>query len=236
MEMNNMNAKIMIVEDDAPLAKSIKEYLTIEQFETRVISRGDQAESAILDWQPDIVLLDVMLPGKDGISICRDVRPDYSGIIIMFTAKDDEIDQVVGLEIGADDYLTKPVKPRILLAKIKALLRSQERNNKPSLPPIDNLTVGDLYIDISLRQAKLNNELISLTSAEYDLLLLLTKNAGIILSRSTIVEKIKGYEYDGIDRSVDNLISQLRKKLGDDPKQPIKLKTIRSKGYILLDR
>jgi len=231
-----MNAKIMIVEDDAPLAQSIKEYLTIEQFDARVISRGSEAEAAILDWQPDIVLLDVMLPGKDGVSICRDLRSEYDGIIIMFTAKDDEIDQVVGLEIGADDYLTKPVKPRILLAKLKAFLRKQERTSKPSPAPIDNLTIGDIKVDTTLRQAHLNNELICLTDAEYDLLVLLAVNVGVILSRSTIVEKTRGYEYDGIDRSVDNLISQLRKKLGDDPRQPVKLKTIRSKGYVLLDR
>ncbi|MFC1236335.1 response regulator [Vibrio sp. F74] len=231
-----MNAKIMIVEDDAPLAQSIREYLTIEQFDARVISRGSEAEAAILDWQPDIVLLDVMLPGKDGVSICRDLRSEYDGIIIMFTAKDDEIDQVVGLEIGADDYLTKPVKPRILLAKLKAFLRKQERTNKPSSAPVDSLTIGDIKVDTTLRQAHLKNELISLTDAEYDLLVLLAVNVGVILSRSTIVEKTRGYEYDGIDRSVDNLISQLRKKLGDDPKQPVKLKTIRSKGYVLLDR
>lgn len=230
-----MNAKIVIVEDDAPLAKSIKEYLTLEQFNVKVVSKGTEAESSILDWQPDIVLLDVMLPGKDGISICRDLRPMYDGIIIMFTAKDEEIDQVVGLEIGADDYLTKPVKPRILLAKLKAFLRKQERTSKNIQEQEDRIIAGDITIDLTLRQAYLNKELISLTDAEYDLLVLLGRNVGTVLSRSTIVEKTRGYEYDGIDRSVDNLISQLRKKLGDDPKQPVRLKTIRSKGYVLLD-
>lgn len=231
-----MNSKVMIVEDDAPLAQSIKEYLTIEQFNAKIVSKGSDAEEAVLEWQPDIVLLDVMLPGKDGISICRDLRPKFDGIIIMFTAKDEEIDQVVGLEIGADDYLTKPVKPRILLAKLKAFLRKQERLSNLLPEKSNSLTAGDIHVDLALRQAFLNTELISLTDAEYDLLVLLAENAGTVLSRNTIVRKTRGYEYDGIDRSVDNLISQLRKKLGDDPKQPVKLKTIRSKGYILLDR
>ena len=118
-----MKTKILVVEDDTPLAESICEYLTFEGYLVEIVSDGESAVSKILEWQPALVILDIMLPKKDGLTVCREVRPFYNGFILMFTAREEEIDQVVGLEIGADDYLLKPVKPRLLLAKIKAFLR-----------------------------------------------------------------------------------------------------------------
>ena len=231
-----MKTKILVVEDDLPLAESIQEYLTIEGYQVEIESNGEHAVSRILQWQPALVLLDVMLPNKDGLTVCREVRQSYSGYILMFTAREEEIDQVVGLEIGADDYLLKPVKPRLLLAKIKAFLRRGHPTDSLAIKPQtkESITFGQLIINTHNRTVSLAMQHIQLTDGEYDLLLLLAKNAGVILSRSDIVEKIKGYHYDGIERGVDNHISQLRKKLGDNARNPIKIKTIRSKGYLFV--
>lgn len=231
-----MNNKILIVEDDAPLAESICEYLTFEGYQVETVSNGNQAVSKILSWNPELVILDIMLPEKDGLTVCREVRPFYNGYILMFTAREEEIDQVVGLEIGADDYLLKPVKPRLLLAKIKAFLRrghSVESLNSTQQPN-DLLVFGVLHIDIVKRTVTLDRSHVQLTDGEYDLLVLLAHHAGQILSREEIIEKTKGYSYDGVERSVDNHISQLRKKLGDNGRNPFRLKTIRSKGYLFV--
>jgi DNA-binding response OmpR family regulator len=231
-----MKTKILIVEDDLPLAESINEYLTYEGYQVKVVSNGQQAVLTILDWHPALVLLDVMLPKKDGLTVCREVRPLYKGYILMFTAREEEIDQIVGLEIGADDYLLKPVKPRLMLAKIKAFLRRDQTIDTCSINQSINksLTFGGLAIDLQKRSVTLNELFIQLTDGEYDLLVLLARNAGNILSRNDIVEQIKGYHYDGIERGIDNHISQLRKKLGDNARNSFRIKTIRSKGYLFV--
>jgi DNA-binding response OmpR family regulator len=231
-----MKTKILIVEDDAPLAESISEYLTFEGFDVETVSNGNQAVSTILDLQPDLVILDIMLPEKDGLTVCREVRPFYDGYILMFTAREEEIDQVVGLEIGADDYLLKPVKPRLLLAKIKAFLRRGQYIEPLSSTQheIVPLVFGKLCIDTVKRAVTLDRSHIQLTDGEYDLLVLLAQHSGNILSREKIIEQTKGYSYDGVERSVDNHISQLRKKLGDNGRNPFRLKTIRSKGYLFV--
>ena len=231
-----MSTKILIVEDDIPLAESINEYLTYQGYQIKVVSNGEQAISSILTWQPALVLLDVMLPKKDGLTVCREVRPLYNGYILMFTAREEEIDQIVGLEIGADDYLLKPVKPRLMLAKIKAFLRREQTVDIRSKNQLVNqsITFGQLTINLQKRSVILNELIIQLTDGEYDLLILLAKNAGEILSRNDIVEQIKGYHYDGIERGVDNHISQLRKKLGDNARNSFRIKTIRSKGYLFV--
>lgn len=231
-----MKTKILIVEDDLPLAESIQEYLNYEGYQVEIISNGVLAVSRILEWQPALVILDIMLPQKDGLSVCREVRPQYNGYILMFTAREEEIDQIVGLEIGADDYLLKPVKPRMLLAKIKAFLRrdrlaeSIAENQQVS----EYISFGQLAINTQKRSVTLADVAIKLTDGEYDLLITLAKNAGNILSRNDIVEQVKGYYYDGIERGVDNHICQLRKKLGDDARNPFKIKTIRSRGYLFV--
>lgn len=231
-----MKTKILVVEDDWPLAESIQEYLSFEGYQVEIVSDGQQAVSTIVEWQPALVILDLMLPQKDGLTVCREVRPLYKGYILMFTAREEEIDQIVGLEIGADDYLLKPVKPRLLLAKIKAFLRRDQSIDSliSSQQVKENITFGQLSIATQKRTVSLGGALIQLTDGEYDLLTLLAKNAGNILSRDQIVEQIKGYHYDGIERGVDNHISQLRKKLGDDARNSLKIKTIRSKGYLFV--
>jgi DNA-binding response OmpR family regulator len=224
-------ASILLVEDNHLLSSSIAEYLQMEGYSVSIEANGIIAQQRILNELPDLIILDLMLPGKDGVSICREVRASYPGFIIMFTAKEDEIDQIIGLEIGADDYLIKPVKPRLLLAKINAFLRRKESYSEQGNTIIRH---GSLCIDTQKRLVQLKNVEIDITAAEYEVLLLLVKNAGEILSRDFMTQHLKGLQYDGLERSTDNRISQLRKKLDDSARSPKKIKTIRSKGYLFI--
>ena len=202
-------------------------------------THGGAAVERIRSEQPDLVVLDLMLPGEDGLSICRRVRPQYSGPIIMLTARTDDLDQVLGLEMGADDYVSKPVKPRVLLARIRAMLRRVTENAQGQGGEVNGeeparLQFNDLVVDRSMREAWLNDESIDLTSAEFDLLWLLASNAGRVLSREEIFTALRGIEYDGQDRSIDVRVSRIRPKIGDDPIHPRRIKTVRSKGYLFV--
>lgn len=229
----NQGSRILLVEDDRALADAINEYLSGEGFDVQVVDDGNRAVNEILSSQPDLVILDIMLPGKDGLTVCREVRPSYLGYIIMFTAREDEIDQIVGLELGADDYLIKPVKPRLLLAKVKAFLRRGKLEGAANAGS-NQLCFDNLRIDLTQRAVTLDDNDIALTSAEFDLLAILAKQAGNILSRDTIMQELSGAHYDGLDRTIDNKVSLLRKKLGDDSAVPTRIKTVRSKGYVLV--
>ena len=227
--------QILIVEDDERLAELTREYLQSNGLKVAIESDGAKAAARILRDQPDLVVLDLMLPGEDGLSICRKVRPSYHGPILMLTARSDDMDQVLGLEMGADDYVCKPVRPRVLLARIRALLRRSEGVSEAA--PVDNqrrLEYGVLVIDSAMREAWLREQSIELTSAEFDLLWLLASNAGRILSREEIFTALRGIEYDGLDRSIDVRISRIRPKIGDDPMHPRLIKTVRSKGYLFV--
>ncbi len=223
--------QILLVEDDVRLSTLIQEYLQQQAMVVAIEHRGDLACQRIIDEHPDLVVLDLMLPGMDGVEICKRVRPQYSGPILMLTARDEEIDQVVGLEIGADDYVTKPVQPRVLLARIRALLRRLPRHT-PSIHDNNQVRIGRFRISIAAREAWLGDKVLELTSNEFDLLWLLASHAGEILTRDRILEQLRGIGYDGLDRSVDIRISRLRKKLEDDTQRPYRIKTIRSKGYL----
>jgi len=226
--------KLLLVEDDVALATSVSEYLTQEGFRVEIETDGALAPEKIMLMQPDLVILDVMLPNKDGISICREVRSQYPGFILMFTAKEDEIEQIVGLEVGADDYLVKPIKPRLLLAKIKSFLRRLSDPTIPEPSGCQDIVFGNLSIAPAARSVEQAGQSIKVTSAEFDLLLLLAKQAGQIVSRDHLMKSTTGLSYDGIERTIDNKISLLRKKLGDDARNPQKIKTVRSKGYMLV--
>ena len=227
--------RILIVEDDQRLADLTREYLEGNGLQVAIEADGGQAVARILNERPDLVVLDLMLPGEDGLSICRKLRGRYEGPILMLTARTDDMDQVLGLELGADDYVCKPVRPRVLLARIRALLRRSETVAEP--PVAENqrrLEFGPLVIDNAMREAWLNERSIELTSAEFDLLWLLAVNAGRILSREEIFNSLRGIEYDGQDRSIDVRISRIRPKIGDDPMHPRLIKTVRSKGYLFV--
>lgn len=227
-----MTKTILLVEDDEKLASLVAEFLQNNDFPTKVIANGTDAIKYINEQPPRAIILDVMLPGADGLTVCRTVRPTYNGPIMMLTAMSDDIDEVAGLETGADDYLSKPVKSRVLLAHLRALLRRIEINE--TVVADDNLIhAGKIKINPQNRSVKCQDETIHLTTAEYNLLWLLAERAGEVISRDELHQKTFRLEYDGSDRSIDLRISRLRRKLGDDPKLPYIIKTIRGEGYLL---
>lgn len=231
--------RILLIEDDVRLSALVREYLENQGMKVDVEHRGDAACARILSEQPDLVVLDLMLPGRDGLEVCRETRHAYRGPILMLTARDEDIDQVVGLELGADDYVTKPVQPRVLLARIRALLRRCERD-VPSfsaaaeLTETSDLIFGKLELGRTSRAVRLKGEEIEVTTSEFELLWFLADNAGEVLNRDAILEAMRGIEYDGLDRSVDVRISRLRKKLGDDSARPSRIKTVWGKGYVFV--
>ena len=229
-----MSTRILLVEDDERLAKLTAEYLRKNEFEVTIEGRGDTAEARILKEDPELVILDIMLPGKDGFEVCRAIRSQYKGVILMLTARDEDLDQILGLELGADDYISKPVQPRLLLARIKALLRRAPTGGEggPSADEADELEFGNFRISQATRSTYLGNDIIDLTTAEFDLLWLLARHAGNILSRDDLLQELRGIGFDGLDRSMDARISRLRRKLGDDPENPTRIKTVRGKGYL----
>ncbi len=221
--------RVLIVEDDADLASMVSDFLTESGFETSIEGRGDVAAKRILSETPDAVVLDVGLPGLSGFEVCQAVRNNYAGAIIMLTARGDEVDEVIGLDVGADDYMSKPVRPQVLLARLRSHLRRQPTSPDTSQP----IVVGTLAIDPSRRSVMLGETRLELTTAEFDLLRLLAEKAGQVLSRTEIYPKLYGLKYDGLDRSLDLRISRLRKKLGDDPARPERVKSVRGVGYML---
>ncbi|MCF2949137.1 response regulator [Paraglaciecola aquimarina] len=233
--MDNIVAKhIMLVEDDQSLAEWFSDYLTENGFLVTLVTRGDVAIDLIVEDQPDIVILDIMLPVKDGFDVCKQVRAEYHGPILMMTARDQETDEVLGLELGADDYVTKPVKPQVLLSRIKALLRRTELNQVASIEQADGLNFGQLSLDLTGRSVRFAGKVVAISSNEFDVLRLLAKAAGQVVSRQALVTELRGIEYDGFDRSMDILVSRLRKKLGDDAQNPYRIKTVWGKGYLFV--
>ncbi len=220
---------VLIVEDDTSLAAMIAEFLEQNGFVARIENRGDVAVARIRTEQPSIVILDLMLPGRDGLDVCRDVRDVYHGHILMLTASGNEVDEVVGLEIGADDYLAKPVRPRILLARMRALLR---RPISPSTAKGVRVCVGNLVVDTAIREARIRDTVLSLTSGEFDMLVFFAANAGEVLSRRLIYQELRGTQYDELDRSMDLMVSRLRKKLEISSGQQEIIKTVRGVGYL----
>lgn len=225
---------ILLVDDDEKLTGLIGDFLRENGFRVETELRGDRAIERIRKEQPRLVILDIMLPGADGLAVCRSVRPHYAGPILMLTALDDDIDEVAALELGADDYLGKPVKPRLLLAHVRALLRRYDEEEAPvkEQPKPEPLRFGPLELDPLSRQARLRDDSVDLTTAEFDVLWHLACHAGTILTRDELYRSIYHLDYDGMDRSLDLRISRLRKKLGDDPKSPRLIKTVRGNGYL----
>ena len=225
--MSVKNEHILVVEDDPSLSEWISDYLVDHGYEVSVANRGDVAVELVEADQPDLVLLDIMLPIKNGFDVCKEIRRFYASPILMMTACVEESDEVLGLELGADDYLSKPIKPRILLARIKALLRRGGET--------DHLTTrlfGELKMDSVSKSVFLNGKVVSVSSNEFDMLWILSAEAGKVISRGELVSRLRGIDYDGFDRSIDIRISRLRKKLEDDPNQPYRIKTVWGKGYL----
>jgi two-component system response regulator RstA len=221
---------MLIVEDDLKLQQMLKAYFLTQGFDVETLDDGSQATETIIEKQPDIVLLDLMLPVSDGLTICRQTRAYYKGKILILTASDDDFDHVAGLETGADDFVTKPIKPRVLLARIRTLLRRQiiDTENKNS----DEVRFGQLLLKNTYKRCELAGAVLSLTDSEFDLLWLLASHSDTVLSRDTLTKALRGIEYDGFDRTIDNKVVRLRKLLGDDNVPAEKIQTIRGKGYL----
>ena len=224
---------ILLVEDDRRLADLTAEYFRQNGLTVAIESRGDQALARFRSEQPRIVLLDLMLPGTDGLTVCRELREIFGGPILIFTARDSDIDQVIGLEAGADDYVAKPVDPMVLLARTRALLRRVE-NGREQQKSIGDIVLGGLRISEAAQEVWLDGVIVQLTTQEFELLHLLARYAGKILSREDIFHHLRGIDYDGLDRSIDGRVSKLRRKLGDNATTPTRIKTVWGKGYLIV--
>jgi two-component system response regulator RstA len=232
--VNASSVDILLIEDDIRLAELTATYL--EQNGLRVASepRGDRALERFARERPRLVLLDLLLPGKDGLSICRELRRAYEVPILILTAKDTDIDHVIGLEAGADDYVMKPVDPMVLLARVRALLRRAEKSGAPVNERKPDLMLGALRISETSREVWLDGNPVPLTTQEFELLSLLAHRAGELVSRDEVFRSMRGIDYDGLDRSIDGRVSKLRRKLGDDAAAPTRIKTVWGKGYLLV--
>lgn len=224
-------ASILLVEDDVRLAELVRGYLEKHGFRMTVVCRGDLVVAAVERSCPDLVILDLGLPGDDGFAVCRKLRPSYTNPILILTARDDAIDHVLGLELGADDFVVKPIEPRVLVARVGALLRRSlaRDHGSPTL-----LTFGQLVINLPARSVTRAGRSIALSRTDFDLLALLAKHAGSIQSREVLFRSLYGREYDGTDRLLDIRVSQLRRKLGEDAVGSERLKTIWGKGYLFV--
>jgi two-component system response regulator RegX3 len=223
---------VLVVEDEDSFVDALTLGLTREGFDVSVARDGAEAIELFDDVQPDLVLLDVMLPKMSGIDVCRDIRSRSSVPIIMVTAKASEIDTVVGLEVGADDYVSKPYRLRELVARVRAVLRRRSSDaTGPVAPPDDVISVGDVTVDHARHEVTVRGEQVRLPLKEFELLALLLHNAGRVLTRDTLIDRVWGSDYVGDTKTLDVHIKRLRAKVEDDPARPSRIVTIRGLGY-----
>ena len=221
--------KVLVIDDDERLNTLLTRYMDRFGFSVRSAIDPKAALRTLKLDPPDIVILDIMLPDMDGFAVCRKVRETSCVPIIMLTARGDVMDRIVGLELGADDYLAKPFEPRELVARVQAVLRRGQSRDSG-----ERLRVGALEVDWSTRSARLEGRDLCVTTAEFELLGLLVRNPGRVLSRERILDGTRGIDWEAFDRSIDVLISRLRQKLGDDSKHPSFIRTVRGAGYIFI--
>lgn len=227
--MEARQEKIMVVDDEEHIVELVELYLGEEGYLVESAADGEEAVEKFAQVKPDLVVLDIMLPGMDGLEVLRHIRGSSRVPVIMLTAKESEVDKVVGLELGADDYLTKPFSPRELVARVKAVLR---RAKAPLAEEEPVVTRGGLTVDTGRRKVEVEDlGEVELTAKEFDLLYVLASNPGIVLSRDRLMEKVWGYEYVGDTRTVDVYIRHLREKLSDDAEKPRFIETVRGVGY-----
>ncbi|MGZ4443208.1 MAG: MtrAB system response regulator MtrA [Nocardioidaceae bacterium] len=217
--------KVLVVDDDAALSEMLSIVLRNEGFESRVCATGDRALAEFRDYRPDVVLLDLMLPGKDGIDVCKEIRAESGVPIVMLTAKSDTVDVVVGLESGADDYVVKPFKPKELVARIRARVRRFEE------PGPESLDIGDLSIDVAGHKVTRAGKPIGLTPLEFDLLLCLARKPWQVFTREVLLEQVWGYRHAADTRLVNVHVQRLRSKVEHDPENPEIVVTVRGVGY-----
>ena len=224
-DLAESRGSVLVVDDDASLAEMLSIVLRQEGFDSRIVGRGDIALEAFRDYKPDLVLLDLMLPGKDGIDVCREIRAESGVPIVMLTAKGDTIDVVVGLESGADDYIVKPFKPKELVARIRARVR---RND---VSPEEGLVIGDINIDVAGHSVVRDEAPINLTPLEFDLLVCLARKPWQVFTREVLLEQVWGYRHSADTRLVNVHVQRLRSKVEHDPENPEIVVTVRGVGY-----
>jgi len=225
-----MNKRIMVVEDEDVIARLISYNLTKEGFEVIISGDGLKALEMIRSEKPDLIILDIMLPGMDGYDICRMIRKeDISVPVIMLSARDEELDKILGLELGGDDYVTKPFSPRELVARVRALLRRSQGVQGTS----DNevFYVDRLIVDLSRHEVKMDEQIVQLTPKEFELLEYFIRHKGRVISRDLLLDKVWDYDFAGDTRIVDVHVSRLREKIEPDPKNPYYIQTVRGVGY-----
>jgi two-component system response regulator RstA len=210
------------------LSGLVREFLQRYGFDVAIEPRGDRAAERIVREVPDLVILDIMIPGMDGLAVCKCVRARYKHPILMLTARGEEADELLGLDSGADDYIAKPVRPQLLLARIRTLLRRSQHYDSDAR----QLKLGTTTVDAGSRSVSIDGRPVDLTTTEFDLLWLLASHAGEALTRDQISHALRGHEWDGLDRSIDLAISRLRRKLGDDGRNPDHIRSVRSTGYM----
>ncbi len=218
--------RVLVIDDDEKLSSLLTEYLGQFGFAVRTAAHPDEGLRVLKADPPDILVLDVMLPGMDGLAVCRKIRETSRVPIVMLTARGDVMDRIVGLEMGADDYMPKPFEPRELVARLQAVLR----RGAPAANE-DSVRVGALEVNWGTCSARLDGRPLALTTAEFELLGLLVRHRGRVLSRERILDETRGIDWEAYDRSIDVLVSRLRHKLGDDPRQPAFIQTVRGAGY-----
>jgi DNA-binding response OmpR family regulator len=226
--------RILIVEDDDALAGLLLEYLGMHGFELDRVAAGDVGAERILASEPDVVVLDLMLPELSGLEVCRRVRAVFDGAILMLTASQSVADHVVGLELGADDFVVKPIEPRVLLARIRALLRRNDAQRSGGPDTEEGLLrAGPIVVDVSSRDVRVDGTPVSLTTMEFDVLRKLAEEAGSVVRREALYADVMGVEYDGLDRGMDVHVSRIRRKLERSGFDPGRLKSVRGVGYLL---
>lgn len=224
-----MSERVLVVDDERSLAKIVASYLERDGYQVRCVFDGPAALSAARDYEPDVAVLDLMLPGLDGVEVCRQLRTFSDCYVIMLTARTEEVDKLVGLGVGADDYMTKPFSPRELVARVRAMLRRPRGRGRPQAEPLRRFDT--LQIDVAAREVHLDGTAVPLTRTEFDLLAALSARPKVVFSRAQLIATVWGEGWVGDEHLVDVHIGHLRRKLGDDPAAPRFIRTVRGVGY-----
>ena len=225
--------RVLVVDDEAPILDLVRGYLERDAFEVSTAADGPAGLAAVRATNPDVVILDVMLPGLDGIEVCRQLRTFSDAYVLMLTARGEEIDRIMGLTVGADDYLVKPFSPRELVARVKALLRRPRAGEDVAGAPAAERVPAGLEIDEARRTIRVDERMVELTTLEFDLLAVLARDPGVVVRRQALLDRVWGEDFIGDDHLVDVHVANLRRKLGDDPARPRFVETVRGVGYRL---
>jgi len=231
--MTNLQQKLLVVDDEPKIRLLLKKYLSQEGYIVEAVNDGTAMDKYLVNHSVDLVILDLMLPGEDGLSIGRRLREQQNIPIIILSARSEELDKIIGLEMGADDYLSKPFNPRELLARIRSVLRRSIQSNLPNMKSVEPLLkFGPYCLNIERHELYCEHKNIPLTSGEFSLLKIFLEHSERVLNRDTLLEITKGYTHSSIDRSIDVCVGRVRRKIEPDPSNPIYLRTVRGVGYL----